>query len=129
MNGKDLKIVTTNSKGEERFPDLLKVPEEALLKAANIEIGQLKSYIVELEEKLKTESRNTRMLTNENNSLKKIVRELSEQVKEEKKETRQEVLREKQYTKLTNKYAKIYEKYMRLLEKYNLLVGELAKYK
>ena len=29
MNGKDLKIVTTGRKGEERFPDLMKVPEEA----------------------------------------------------------------------------------------------------
>lgn len=47
----DIKIVVDNKKATPRF-DLEKVPDEILLKYARIEIGQLKSYIAELEDEL-----------------------------------------------------------------------------
>ena len=40
------------NKGDQQFDDLLKVPDEAIIKSQQVEIGKLNAYIEELEFKI-----------------------------------------------------------------------------
>lgn len=72
------------SKGDEIF-GLLKIPDSVLLKNALIEIGQLKSYIEELEEKLKMKepikAGSIEALMHSNETLRKHNKKLREEIR------------------------------------------------
>jgi len=72
------------SKHDELY-GLSKVPDEVLLKAANVEIGKLKAYIAELEDRLQTPEgmslaqlkKNNKTLTEENRRLRQLCAQIT----------------------------------------------------
>lgn len=72
------------SKHDELY-GLSKVPDEVLLKAANVEIGKLKAYITELEDRLQTPEgmslaqlkKNNKTLTEENRRLRQLCAQIT----------------------------------------------------